>query len=242
MDALKDKFLELYQSYYDALIPNQRYLAYLDGLKVTVIISLLAIIIGTIIGVLVAVVKVTTGNKKKKKSFLSSFLNKICSVYINIIRGTPLMVQLLIIYNLIFQSRNTNEMIVGAVCFGINSGAYVAEIIRAGIEAIDKGQMEAGRSLGLNYIQTMRLIILPQAIKNILPALGNEFITLIKETSVAGAIAVTDLTKAAQYVGSRTFEILPPLIITAVCYLIMVLGLTKLLNIFERRLAKGDRH
>lgn len=240
MDALKDKYLELYQSYYDALIPSQRYLAYLDGLKVTVIISLLAIIIGTIIGVLVAVVKVTTANNKK--SFFSSLLNKICNIYINIIRGTPLMVQLLIIYNLIFQSRNTNEMIVGAVCFGINSGAYVAEIIRAGIEAIDKGQMEAGRSLGLNYIQTMRLIILPQAIRNILPALGNEFITLIKETSVAGVIAVTDLTKAAQYVGSRTFEILPPLIITAVCYLIMVLGLTKLLSIFERRLAKGDRH
>lgn len=152
------------------------------------------------------------------------------------------MVQLLIIYNLIFTSRNTNELVVGAVCFGINSGAYVSEIIRAGIESIDRGQMEAGRSLGFTYIKSMRLIILPQAIKNILPALGNEFITLIKETSVAGVIAANDLTKQAQYVGSRTWDILPPLIIAAVFYLIIVLGLSKLLSVFERRLARGDRH
>ncbi len=152
------------------------------------------------------------------------------------------MVQLLIIYNLIFTARNTNEIMVGAFCFGINSGAYVAEIIRAGIESIDRGQMEAGRSLGLGYIQTMRLIILPQAIRNILPALGNEFIVLIKETSVAGVIAVTDLTKAAQYVGSRTWDILPPLLIAAACYLVLVMGLTKLLSVFERRLGRGDRH
>ena len=196
----------------------------------------MAIILGIAIGILVAVLKVTSINYKLR------WLNRICNIYINVIRGTPLMVQLLIIYNLIFTSRNTNEIVVGAVCFGINSGAYVAEIIRAGIESIDKGQMEAGRSLGLNYITTMRMIILPQAVKNILPALGNEFITLIKENSVAGAIAVTDLTKAAQYVGSRTWDILPPLIITAVCYLIMVMGLSKLLSIFERRLARGDRH
>ena len=152
------------------------------------------------------------------------------------------MVQLLIIYNLIFTSRNTNELVVGAVCFGINSGAYVSEIIRAGIESIDRGQMEAGRSLGLDYLQAMRLIVLPQAVKNILPALGNEFITLIKETSVASVIAVTDLTKAAQYVGSRTWDILPPLLIAAACYLIMVLGFSRLLSVFERRLSKGDRH
>lgn len=227
---------DLYQSFYNALIPDQRYLAYLDGLKVTILISLLAILLGIAIGIVVAITKVTATNYKMR------WLTNICNVYINVIRGTPLMVQLLIIYNLIFTSRNTNELVVGAVCFGINSGAYVAEIIRAGIESIEKGQMEAGRSLGLNYIQTMRLIILPQAVKNILPALGNEFIVLIKETSVAGMIAVTDLTKAAQYVGSRTWDILPPLVIAAVCYLIMVLGLSKLLSIFERRLSKGDRH
>ncbi|HHV09778.1 MAG TPA: amino acid ABC transporter permease [Clostridiales bacterium] len=211
-------------------------MAYLGGIKVTVLISLLAIALGIAIGVLVAVVNVSAANSKMK------WISGICNVYITIIRGTPLMVQLLIIYNLIFTSRNTNEIVVGAVCFGINSGAYVAEIIRAGIESIDKGQMEAGRSLGLNYIQTMRMIILPQAIRNILPALGNEFIVLIKETSVAGVIAVTDLTKAAQYIGSRTWDILPPLIIAAACYLVMVMGLTKLLSVFERRMARGDRN
>ncbi|MDF2944719.1 MAG: putative rane protein [Herbinix sp.] len=236
MDNIISWFDKLYQSFYNALIPDQRYLAYLGGLKVTILISLLAIILGIAIGIVVAVVKVSAANSKMR------WLTAICNIYINIIRGTPLMVQLLIIYNLVFTSRNTNELIVGAVCFGINSGAYVSEIIRAGIESIDRGQMEAGRSLGLNYMQTMRLIILPQAIKNILPALGNEFIVLIKETSVAGVIAVTDLTKAAQYIGSRTWDILPPLIIAAACYLIMVMGLSKLLAVFERRLARGDRH
>ncbi|HWT75089.1 MAG TPA: amino acid ABC transporter permease [Mobilitalea sp.] len=229
-------FQGIYQQYYDALIPDHRYLAYLDGIRVTIVISFMAILLGIAIGIIVAIIKVTAANYRMR------WLTRICNVYINIIRGTPLMVQLLIIYNLIFTSRNTNELIVGAVCFGINSGAYVAEIIRAGIESIDRGQMEAGRSLGLNYIKTMRLIILPQAIKNILPALGNEFITLIKETSVAGVIAVTDLLMAAQYVGSRTWVILPPLIIAAVCYLILVMGLTKLLSVFERRLARGDHH
>lgn len=226
----------LKEAFYNALFVDQRYLAYLGGIKVTILISLLAIAIGIVIGILVAVVKVSATNSKMK------WLAWICNIYITIIRGTPLMVQLLIIYNLVFTSRNTNEIIVGAVCFGINSGAYVAEIIRAGIESIDKGQMEAGRSLGLNYIQTMYMIILPQAIRNILPALGNEFIVLIKETSVAGVIAVTDLTKAAQYIGSRTWDILPPLIIAAACYLVMVMGLSKLLSMFERRLARGDRN
>jgi polar amino acid transport system permease protein len=227
---------ELYQSFYNAIVPDRRYLAYLDGLKVTLLISFFAILLGIAIGTLVAVLRVTATNYKMK------WLNVICSIYTNVIRGTPLMVQLLIIYNLIFTSRNTNELVVGAVCFGINSGAYVSEIIRAGIESIDRGQMEAGRSLGLDYLQTMRLIVLPQAVKNILPALGNEFITLIKETSVASVIAVTDLTKAAQYVGSRTWDILPPLLIAAACYLIMVLGFSRLLSVFERRLSKGDRH
>lgn len=236
LEQIQNWAQKIYQSYYDALIPDQRYLAYLEGIKVTILISLLAILLGIAIGVIVAVIKVSAINYKMR------WLSAISNIYINTIRGTPLMVQLLIIYNLIFTSRNTNELVVGAVCFGINSGAYVAEIIRAGIESIDRGQMEAGRSLGLNYLQTMRMIVVPQAIKNILPALGNEFITLIKETSVASIIAVTDLTKAAQYVGSRTWVILPPLIIAAICYLIMVMGLSKLLAIFERRLARGDRH
>lgn len=227
---------DLYMSFYNALIPSQRYLSYLHGLEITLLISFFAVIIGTLIGVLVAVLKVASVNYKMK------WLSRICNIYVNVIRGTPLMVQLLIIYNLIFTSRNTNEIVVGAVCFGINSGAYVAEVIRAGIESVDKGQMEAGRSLGLSYVQTMKKIILPQAIRNILPALGNEFIALIKETSVASAIAVTELLKTAQYIGSRTWDILPPLIIVALCYLAMVMGLSKLLSKFERRLAKGDRN
>jgi polar amino acid transport system permease protein len=226
----------LYEAFYNAWVPDQRYIVYFEGLKITLLISFFAILIGIAIGVMVAIVKVTATNAKMK------WLVSVCNVYINIIRGTPLMVQLLIIYNLIFTSRNTNELVVGAVCFGINSGAYVAEIIRAGIESIDRGQLEAGRSLGLNYLQTMRLIILPQAVRNILPALGNEFIVLIKETSVASVIAINDLTKVAQYIGSRTWDILPPLVIAAAFYLIIVMGFTKLLGIFERRLAKGDRH
>lgn len=220
-----------------AFITDHRYLAYIDGLKTTALISLFAIILGVLIGLVVAVGKVSAkGNKKLW------FVGAICNIYTTVIRGTPVMVQLLIIYNLIFTSRNTNEIVVGAVCFGINSGAYVAEIIRAGLESVDRGQMEAGRSLGFNYLQTMRLIIVPQAVKNILPALGNELITLIKETSVAGVIAVTDLTKAAQYVGSVTFDILTPLFIAALTYLVIVLVLTRLLKMLEGRLSRSDRY
>lgn len=228
---------KLVEPFYNALIPEQRYFAYLEGLIATVEISFFAILIGVLIGVVVAIAKVTAKRQKGLK-----VLSSICDIYITIIRGTPLMVQLLIIYNLIFTSRNTNEILVGAICFGINSGAYVAEIVRAGIESIDKGQTEAGRSLGFTGMETMRYIVLPQAIKNILPALGNEFIVLIKETSVAGVIAVTDLTKAAQYIGSRTWDILSPLIIAAGFYLAMTIGLSKLLGIFERRMSHNDSH
>lgn len=236
LSAIADWAEGIFMSFYNAIVPDQRYMAYLKGLKITLLISFFAIILGIFIGVLVAVMKVAATNYKMK------WLSSICNVYINIIRGTPLMVQLLIIYNLIFTSRNSNEIVIGAVCFGINSGAYVAEIIRAGIESIDKGQMEAGRSLGMNYIQTTVKIILPQAIRNILPALGNEFIVLIKETSVASVIAVTDLTQAAQFIGTRTWDILPPLIIAALCYLAIVLGLSRLMSVFERRLARSDRN
>lgn len=225
----------LYMSFYNALIPEQRYLAYVKGMGVTLSISFFAILLGILIGIVVAVIKVSASESKMK------WLTGICNIYINVIRGTPVYLQLLIIYNLIFTSRNTNAIFVGAFCFGINSGAYVAEIIRAGIESIDRGQKEAGRSLGLNHMQTMRLIILPQAVRNILPALGNEFIALIKETSIVGVIAATDIMTAAQYVGSRTWDILPPLFITAIFYLILVLGLSKLLASIERRMSRGDR-
>lgn len=226
----------IFQHLYNALIPEHRYIAYLKGIRVTFLISFFAILLGIFIGIIVAVIKVSAAESKMK------WLTFICNIYINTIRGTPVYLQLLIIYNLIFTSRNTNEIFVGVICFGINSGAYVAEIIRAGIESIDRGQKEAGRSLGLNHFLTMRLIILPQAVRNILPALGNEFIALIKETSIVGIIAASDIMTAAQYIGSATWDILPPLFIAAAFYLVVVLGLTKLLGVFERRLARGDRH
>ena len=230
-------FQNIYDAFYRATMADNRYLFFIDGLKVTIMVSFFAILLGVAIGLLVAVVKVASANNKKLW-----ILNKICNLYTTVIRATPVIVQLLILNNLVFTSRDSNLIMVASLCFGINSGAYVAEIIRAGLESVDKGQMEAGRSLGFTYIQTMRLIIIPQAIKNILPALGNEFITLIKETSVAGVIALTDITKAAQYIGSVTFDPLPPLFVSAIIYLVMVLGLTKLLGMFERRLAQGDHN
>ena len=222
--------------FYDSFIRGDRYKSYLSGLLVTVEISFFAILLGICLGILIAVGKVSSAVNPKLK-----WLGRLCNLYTTIIRGTPVIVQLLIIYNLIFTSRDANPILTGAVCFGINSSAYVAEIVRAGIESLDNGQTEAGRSLGFTYPQTMRYIILPQAIRNILPALGNEFISLIKETSVAGYIAVTDLTKAAQLVGNRTFDVLPPLIIAAAIYLVIVVGLTKALSLVERRMSQGDR-
>nr|WP_238726638.1 amino acid ABC transporter permease [Diplocloster modestus] len=216
---------------------NQGYLAYAEGIKNTLLISLMAIAIGIIIGVLVAVVRVISSKIKGLH-----WLGKICGIYVTVIRGTPVMVQLLIIYNMIFTSRDSNPLLCAGICFGINSGAYVAEIIRGGIESIDKGQTEAGRSLGFNDLQTMRYIILPQAFRNALPALGNEFIVLVKESSVASVIAVSDLTKMAQYIGSRTWDIVPPLVVAALCYLVIVMILTKLLSLLERRMSRGDRN
>jgi len=230
-------FVSVSNDYYNAFIPEKRYLYYLEGLKITLEISVVAILIGVIIGILVAVIKVSVSNHKGLR-----WLETLCNCYINIIRGTPVMLQLLIIYNLIFTSRDSNPILAAAICFGINSGAYVAEIVRAGIESVDKGQNEAGRSLGFNANQTMFYIIMPQAIKNILPALGNEFIVLIKETSVASIIAISDLMNVAKFIGSRTWVIMPPLIIAAVFYLVIVLGLTKLLSLFERRLSQGDNN
>lgn len=226
------------ESFYNALIPEQRYLAYLSGLRMTLLISLFAVVIGIIIGILIAIVRVTS---RYSKLGIIKFLDKIAKVYITVIRGTPMIVQIMIIYNLVFTSPDTNPVVVGAVCCGINSGAYVAEIIRAGIASIPIGQMEAGRSLGLTYAMTMRTIILPQAFKNILPALGNEFIVLVKETSVISVIAVNDLMKMAGYVGSRTWDVIPPYIIAAAIYLVMTLFLTWLMSSLEKKLAKSDR-
>ena len=226
------------EAFYNAWVPEKRYLAYLSGLRMTLLISLFAVILGILIGLLIAVTRVSS---RHTKSPVVKFLNKLAVLYVTVIRGTPMIVQILIIYNLIFTSPNTNPVIVGAVCCGINSGAYVAEIIRAGIESIPIGQMEAGRSLGMPYRMTMTTIILPQAIRNILPALGNEFISLIKETSVISIIAVNDLTKMAGYVGSRTWDVIPPYVIAALFYLAMTLGLSKALSMVEHRMEKGTR-
>ena len=226
------------QSFYNAWVPERRYLAYLSGLRMTLLISLFAVIIGIAIGIILAIIRVSS---KHSSNPLLSVLNAFAKVYITVIRGTPMIVQIMIIYNLIFTSPNTNPIVVGAVCCGINSGAYVSEIIRAGIESIPIGQMEAGRSLGMPYRMTMTTIILPQAIRNILPALGNEFISLIKETSVISIIAVNDLTKMAGYVGSRTWDVIPPYVIAALFYLAMTLGLSKILSMVEHRMEKGTR-
>lgn len=218
-----------------AIIVDDRYKLILEGIKNTLSISLISIIIGVFIGIVIAIVK--SYNKESKKV---KILSKICECYVSIVRGTPVLLQLMIIYYVVFRNvRGVNLIIVASLAFGMNSGAYVSEIIRAGIESVDNGQMEAGRSLGLSYFQTLKLIILPQAVKNILPAIGNEFVTLIKETSVAGYIGVKDLTKASDIIASRTYNYFFPLIIVALIYLTIILILTNLLNTFERRLKKN---
>lgn len=221
-------------SYYRAFIAEQRYLMYLDGLKMTLLVSLLAIILGVALGTILALMRMTAERRGK-----STLLSKIAYVYIDIIRGTPTVTQLLIMYFVVL--KGVDVLIVGTVTFGLNSAAYVAEIIRAGILAVDHGQMEGGRSLGLSYGQTMKDIILPQAVKNILPALGNEFIVLIKETAILGYVSIVDLTKVADFVTSRTYEAFAPLIGTAIIYYLVVKVLTLVLGVVERRLRQSDK-
>lgn len=222
---------KIFNSFYNSVIYDDRYKYIFEGLFHTILIALFAVIIGIIIGTVIAIIR---NNYEVNKKF--RVLNSISKMYVDIIRGTPVILQLMIIYYVIFKSVNINILIVGVIAFGINSGAYVSEIIRAGINSIDKGQMEAGLSLGLKYSEAMRLIILPQAIRNILPALGNEFITLLKETSVGAYIGIVELTKASDIIASRTYDYFFPLIIIAIIYLIMTLGLSKLVNVMERRL------
>jgi len=215
---------------YKTLIYDQRYLLILEGLKNTLIITTGATILGIIIGLIIVLIK---NNYRENKTH--KLLNAIANLYVTVIRGTPVLLQLMIIYYIIFKTTDINILIIGILTFGINSGAYVSEIFRTGIESIDKGQMEAGKSLGLSYTQIMRYIILPQAVKNSLPALGNEFVTLIKETSVAGYIGIRDLTKAGDIIASRTYDYLFPLTITALIYLVLTLGISKILKRVERR-------
>ena len=223
-------------SFYQNFIEDDRWKYITDGLFNTLRITFFAVLIGIFLGFLIAVVRSTYDKTHKL-----GVLNALCKVYLTVIRGTPVLVQLLIIYFVVFGSVKIDKTLVAVIAFGINSGAYVAEIFRSGIMSIDNGQFEAGRSLGFNYPQTMFYIVMPQAFKNVLPALGNEFIVLIKETAVIGNITVLDVTKAAQNIGNSTYNYLMPLLITAVMYLIVVIILTKLLGMFERRLRKSDR-
>ena len=219
--------------FYSSVILDGRYKYILKGLFNTLIITLGAVVLGVFLGTLLAIIRNYHDNTKKLK-----ILNAVAKLYITIIRGTPSILQLMIIYYVIFKSVSINIVFVGILAFGINSAAYVAEIIRAGLNSVNKGQIEAGYALSLDYKKVMRYIVLPQAIKNIIPALGNEFITLLKETSVAGYIGILELTKASDIVASSTYDYFFPLLIVAIIYLILTLGLTKLLNFFERRLSK----
>ena len=228
LQSLQDRF-------YLNFIKDDRWMYIVDGLKVTLLVTFFAVLIGIVIGFLVATVRSTYDKTGKLK-----ILNILCQIYLTVIRGTPVVVQLLIIYFVIFGNVNIDKIPVAIMAFGFNSGAYVAEIFRSGIMSIDGGQFEAGRSLGFNYVQTMRYIIMPQAFKNVLPALGNEFIVLLKETSVAGYIALQDLTKAGDIIRSRTYDAFMPLIAVALIYLALVLIFTKLVNMLERRLRNSD--
>lgn len=225
-----------FQSFKQNFIDENRWLYLVTGLRTTLIITFFAVILGMVLGFLVAIIRSTHDKTGKLK-----FLNVICRIYLTIIRGTPTVVQLLIAYFVIFASVHINAIIVAIIAFGINSGAYVAEIVRSGIMSVDNGQIEAGRSLGLNYRQTMMSIVLPQAFKTVLPALANECIVLLKETSVAGYIAINDLTKGGDTIRSQTFSAFMPLISVAIIYLVMVMILTHLSNKLERRLRRNDR-
>ncbi len=222
-------FDKLHQTF----IEGNRYEWLFEGLLNTLIITLGALVIGVVIGTVIAVAKYfCEGNKKLR------FVTWICDLYTTVIRGIPMTVLLLVFFYIILVS--TDGVIVAVIAFGINSGAYMAELIRSGINAVDKGQMEAARSLGLSKGQAMAKIIFPQAIKNILPAIGNECIALLKETSVAGYVAVVDLTRAATNIRNKTFDAVNPIILLALMYLIMVVFMTKLLSALERRLRRSD--
>ena len=227
---------ELWTRFAKAFIVQDRWKMYLEGLGNTLLIALIAALIGIVLGVTMAMIKYI--NKKTGKL---KILTKICNVYITVVRGTPVVLQLMILYFVVFAFWD-NGILIGAITFGLNSGAYVAEIARAGFESVDDGQMEAGRSLGLSTWQTMRTIISPQALRNILPPLFNEFIMLVKETSIVGYVGIYDLGKIPGLIQSRTFDYLFPLLIAAVLYLVVVLVLTKILHIVEKKMAKSDRN
>ena len=232
---------EFYVYFYQAFIEGDRWMQYFKGVGTTLWVTALALVIGIILGVVVAVVRTAHDQQRPgKKNFFLGLINGICKVYVTIIRGTPMMVQLLIMGFVIFSS-SRDFTSVGALTLGINSGAYVAEIIRGGLMSLDPGQAEAGRSLGLNYFDTMRFIVVPQAFKAILPSLGNEFIILLKDTSLITVIGGKELVYAAQAIYGRTYEQMFPLVGIAIVYLVLVLIFSWLQSILERRLRQSDR-
>ena len=237
LDFAQDLFLKFYQ----AFVLKDRWLQYLEGVGTTLLVTAIALALGVVLGSVVALVRVAHDQQRPgRKNPVLGFFNVICQIYTTIIRGTPMMVQLLIMSMVIF-AKSRNFTMVGALALGINSGAYVSEIIRGGLMAVDPGQMEAGRSLGLNYMTTMVVIIIPQAIRAVLPALGNEFIILLKDTSLITVIGGKELLYAAQGIMNRTYEAMFPLCGVAVIYLMLVMLFTWLLGKFERRLAQSDR-
>ena len=231
---MNEWFADVAYKFQIAFLDGDRWKLYISGLGVTLQISLFAAILGVAIGIVVALMKLSV-----KKDGSRSLWSVIAQIYIDVIRGTPSVLQLLIMWFIVMKG-SKNGVLVAVLTFGINSGAYVSEIMRAGIQAVDHGQMEAGRSLGLSKGQTMRYIILPQAIKNVLPPIGNEFIVLLKETAIVGYVSLSDLTRTASQVSSRTFEAFMPLIGAAVVYFIIIKILSNLIELLERRLRKGD--
>ena len=234
-----DNTLQL--NFHRTFIEGDRYKLFINGLGTTINISIFAILLGIVIGVIIALIRLSRGTKLKNPVgeiflFIWRF---IADAYIDVIRGTPAVVQLMIMYYVVLV-RIDSKVLIAIIAFGINSGAYIAEIFRAGILAVDKGQMEASRSLGMTYFQSMRKIVIPQAIKNILPALANEFIVLIKETAIVGYIALQDLTKVSDFIISRTASAIFPLISVAVIYFVIIKILTIFVGILERRLRQSD--
>ncbi len=245
--SISEWFLGIKDDFIQNFIDNARWKLLYKGLGHTLVITVFALIIGIVIGILVAAVCSSWDKNREAMAmhkgagyYILAFLQKICRIYLTVIRGTPAVVQLMIWYFIIFASSN-NGIFVAIICFGVNSGAYVAEIFRSGIMAVDEGQFEAGRSLGFSYPQTMMYIVIPQAFKTVLPTLVNEFITLIKETSIAGYVGIMDLTKAGDLIRNRTYSAFMPLIAVALIYLCMVLLLTRIMGVLERRLRKSER-
>ncbi len=245
MEALTAWFSDLKADFILNFIAEERWKFITTGLKNTLLITFLSLILGVLLGVIVAIVRSSydkTYHEMRKgfKKSLFSILNGICKIYLTVIRGTPVVVQLMIMYYIIFAS-SRNSLMVAILAFGINSGAYVAEIVRSGIMSIDEGQFEAGRSLGFDYKRTMLYVIIPQAFKNVLPALANEFIVLLKETSVAGYVTIRDLTMGGNIIRAATYSAFMPLIAVAIIYLVMVMFFTWLVGILERGLRKSER-